>query len=37
MNIPRKQKNKEVIEETPQESAMFLWEWCIDLDDEHVE
>jgi hypothetical protein len=34
---PKEEENEEVIEENPQEYAMFLWDWCIDSDDEHIE
>jgi hypothetical protein len=30
-------KKEETTEETTQESAMFLWDWCIDSDEEHIE
>jgi hypothetical protein len=36
MNNPMKQGNEETTEETPQESAMSLWDWCIDSDDEKL-
>jgi len=29
----KEEKNEETTEEDPPESTMFLWYWCIDLDD----
>jgi hypothetical protein len=34
---PNKAENEETTEEAPPESTMFLWDWCIDSDDEHIE
>jgi len=33
---PKDAKNEETFEDSPQESAMFLWDWCIYYDDEHI-
>jgi hypothetical protein len=34
---PKEEEKKETTKETPQESTMFLWDWCIDSDDEKIE
>jgi hypothetical protein len=34
---PKEAENEETIEDPPQESTMFLWDWCIDSDDEQIE
>jgi hypothetical protein len=34
---PNESKNEEIIEEAPLEYVMFLWDRCIDSDDENIE
>jgi hypothetical protein len=37
MTRPRKQKRKKPLRIPLEESTMFLWDWCLDSDEEHIE